>query len=89
MRKISPSEKKILELLIFTESFDTIRDETDLQYGEIRDDIITMHNAGLIEIYTGGNQSASRLNHYDSDRPELFSYRATRKGINAIKTNLI
>jgi hypothetical protein len=89
MRKISASEKKILELLIFTESFQTIREETDLQYGEIRDDIINMHNAGLIEVCTAGTHGASKLNHYDSDRPELFHYRATRKGMNAMKTNRI
>jgi hypothetical protein len=89
MRKLSPSERKILELLIFTESFDTIRTETELQYGEIRDDIINMHNAGLIEVFAGTTLQSARVNHYDSDRPENFLFRATRKGINAMKTNRV
>jgi hypothetical protein len=89
MRKITNSEKKILDLLIFVESFQTIQDETSLQYGEIRDDIINMHNAGLIEIFTETANGPLKIHYYDSDRPENFLFRATRRGMNALKTNRI
>jgi hypothetical protein len=89
MRKITSSEKMILETLIFVESFQTIRDETSLQYGEIRDDIINMYNAGLIEIFTENARGLSKIEYYDSDKPEQFLFRATRKGMNALKTNRV
>ncbi|MEX0928030.1 MAG: hypothetical protein WD266_06645 [Balneolales bacterium] len=84
MRKITESESQILARLVFDETFDSVREETGLQFGELRDDLTKLINDGLIEV-TGINKHG--ITYFDSDRPQLFSYRATRTGLNAIKMN--
>lgn len=82
MRKITKTESSILEQLVFDETFDTIQAETGLQFGELRDDLTKLLNDGLIEVI---NKEKSQFTYFDSDRPQLFSYRATRTGLNALK----
>ena len=82
MRKITKTESLILEQLVFDETFNTLQDETGLQFGELRDDISNLLNDGLIEVV---NKGKNQITYFDSDRPQLFSYRATRTGLNAFK----
>ncbi|MEX0684702.1 MAG: hypothetical protein WD267_09000 [Balneolales bacterium] len=86
MRKITESERRILERLIFDETFESVAEETGLQFGELRDDITKLLNDGFIEVT---NTEKQRIPYFDSDKPQLFSYRATRSGLNALKMNRV
>lgn len=86
MRKIILSEYQVLEQLVYIESFDTVKSDTGLQFGELRDDLINLYNSGYVEIYSENQTSLpERINYFDSDRPQLFSYRATKAGLDAMK----
>ena len=84
-RKVTLSEKKVLEKLIFPESFDSIMEETGLQYGELRDDLINLMSFGFIEAYVKSGERIILSTFYDSDNLQDFTYRATKKGLSAIK----
>lgn len=84
-RKVTLSEKKVLEKLIFPESFDSIMEETGLQYGELRDDLINLMSFGFIEAYVNNGKRIVLSTFYDSDNLQDFTYRATKKGLSAIK----
>ncbi|MEX2403104.1 MAG: hypothetical protein WD625_03165 [Balneolales bacterium] len=86
MRKITKSEVQILEQLVFDETFETVQKETGLQFGELRDDLTKLLNDGFIEVT---NTDKQRITYFDADRPQLFSYRATRSGLNALKMNRV
>ncbi|MEX0779159.1 MAG: hypothetical protein WD491_08435 [Balneolales bacterium] len=86
MRKITNSEIQILEQLVFDEPFEALQEETKLQFGELRDDLTNLLNDGFIEIT---NSEKQQVPYFDSDRPQLFSYRATRTGLNALKINRV
>lgn len=83
MKKITVSQKKVLESLVFSESYDTLLSESGLQRGELRDDLMQLINAGMIEVYHLGENT--RLSGYDADNLQYFSFRATRSGLNALK----
>jgi len=86
MRKLTPSEHKILNQLIFPESYDVIQEETELGYGEIRDDIINLMNSRLIEVVDmDGSSSQNKILAFDSDNIKNSTYRITKSGINHIK----
>ncbi|MEX2657109.1 MAG: hypothetical protein WD272_06305 [Balneolales bacterium] len=85
MRAITPSQLRILKNLIFVESYDHIREETGLSFGEIRDDLITLTHHNMIEVYEGfGGNIGRKVRHFDNDHPESFYYRATKSGLNAM-----
>lgn len=84
-RKVSTSERLVLGRLIFTESFSTILEETGLQYGELRDDLINLMSFGYIEAYTSRGGRIALTSFYDADHLEDFAFRATKKGLTAIK----
>lgn len=86
MRKITKSENLILEQLVFDEGFETLKEETGLQFGELRDDLTKLLNDGFIEVT---NTDKLRVTYFDADRPQLFSYRATRSGLDALKMNRV
>lgn len=79
MKKATLSQKKVLNQLIFIESFDTLLTETGLQRGELRDDLIQLINAGMIHVFEPA--SLKQITAYDSDRLDLFSFRATSRGL--------
>lgn len=83
--KVSASERQVLEKLIFPESFHIIMDETGLKYGELRDDLINLLNFGFVEAYEQENNKISLTSFYDSDNLQDFTFRATKKGLSAIK----
>jgi len=55
--------------------------ETGFQRGELRDDLIQLINARMVEVFD--EDKAHRLNGYDQDHLENFSFRATSKGLAA------
>lgn len=84
-RKISISERKVLERLIFPEPFEVVMEETGLQYGELRDDLINLISFGYIEAYEESGHKIALVNFYDTDNLQDFTFRATKKGLSAIK----
>ncbi len=88
MSKITQSQRSILELLIYAESYGNIQQETGLSFGEIRDDLITLMHNNMIEVFEseGGNIGA-KVRHFDNDHPESFFYRATKSGLSAMKVS--
>lgn len=83
--KISISERRVLERLIFPESFHVIMEETGLQYGELRDDLINLLNFGFVEAYEDDGAKISLTGFYDSDNLQDFTFRATKRGLSVIK----
>lgn len=82
--KITSSELSILERLVFPEPFATIMEETGLQYGELRDDLINLLNFGFVEAYQVKGDKITPTGSYDTDNLQQFTFRATSKGLSAI-----
>lgn len=85
MRKLTPSERKILDRLIFPEPFEVIQEETKLGYGEIRDDLINLMNSRLIEVVDPKNATNNSTYVFDADHVKDSTYRITKSGINHMK----
>ncbi len=82
--KLTPSEKAIIRELIFVESFQHLLEETGLDYGTIRDDLITLINHQMVEVMDLENgRTASPF--YDSDNIRQFSFQATKSGLKMIQ----
>ncbi|MBD3615479.1 MAG: hypothetical protein HUJ22_02825 [Gracilimonas sp.] len=88
MRKLTPSERKILDRLIFPEPFEVIQEETQLGYGEIRDDIINLMNSRLIEVVSPDQAEENSTHIFDSDHVKDSTYRITKSGINHMKNHI-
>ncbi|MCH2450879.1 MAG: hypothetical protein MK198_12145 [Gracilimonas sp.] len=88
MRKLTPSERKILDRLIYPEPFEVIQEETELAYGEIRDDIINLMNSRLIEVVDPEGLKANSITAFDSDNIKHSTYRITKSGINHMKKSI-
>lgn len=85
-RKITESEQKVLNKLIYPETFQDILDETGLMYGELRDDLINLLSYHLIEAYERSGNKISLTSFYDADNLQDFTFKATSKGISKIKS---
>lgn len=85
MKKLTLTEKKILERLLFPEPFEVIQDETELQYGEIRDDLINLLNYHLVEVVNPEDPDSSVSTHYDTDNLMDSTFRITQSGIKHLK----
>lgn len=85
MRKLFPSEKKVLARLIFPESYDVLLEETELPTGALRDDLINLINYRLIEVVNTERTSISGTSFYDADNLQDFSFRATKTGLKHIR----
>lgn len=81
MRKLSPSERKILDQLLYPESFEVIQEETQLKYGEIRDDLINLMNSRLIEVVNPETNYSNAIPYFDSDNVKDATFRITKSGI--------
>ena len=84
-RKVSASERNVLERLIFPESYHIILDETGLQPGELRDDLINLLNFGFVEAYEDDGKKLALTGFYDADNLQDFTFQATKRGLSAIK----
>jgi predicted ArsR family transcriptional regulator len=86
MARITESQRALLRQLLFHESFDTIAVETGFPYGVIRDDLVTLMHAGMVEIYAESDTGRpQRIQSYDGDRMQAYLFRASRKGMNEIQ----
>lgn len=85
-RKITESEQKVLNKLIYPETFQDILDETGLMYGELRDDLINLLSYHLVEAYERSGNKISLTSFYDADNLQDFTFKATSKGISKIKS---
>lgn len=86
MSNITESQRLILQLLIFTESYDHIRLETGLSTGVVRDDLITLMHKNMIEVFESQSGTVgTKVRHFDNDHPEDFFYRATKSGLGAMR----
>lgn len=83
--KVTASERRVLERLIFPETFTVVQDETGLLYGELRDDLINLLSFGFVEAYEQHGSTVTLSAFYDSDNLQDFTFRATKKGLSAIK----
>lgn len=86
--KITPTERRVLQKLIFPEHFYVVQEETGLQYGELRDDLINLLSFGFVEAYEEKGKKITLTNFYDSDNLQDFTFRATKKGLSVIKTSI-
>ncbi|MBO6573586.1 MAG: hypothetical protein ABJ387_08115 [Balneola sp.] len=84
MRKLTKSEKTVMERLIFPESFDVIMEETNMQFGELRDDLMNLVNHRFVEVVNFDNDKDSKMAFYDSDNIKDFSFRATKTGLKSL-----
>lgn len=84
--KITPSEKSVLERLIFPETFEVVMEETGLNYGELRDDLINLLSFGFVQAYERSGNKIALTNFYDSDNLQDFTFQATKKGLTEIKS---
>ncbi len=86
-RKITESERRVLERLIFPERFQVVLEETGHLHGELRDDLINLLSYGFIEAYERDNNKIALTAFYDADNLQDFTFRATSKGLSEIKSN--
>ncbi len=84
--KITKTEKRVLERLIFPEKFQDIMDETGLMQGELRDDLINLLSFGFVEAYERTGNKISLTSFYDTDNLQDFTFQATSKGLAEIKS---
>ena len=82
--KITSSEHSILERLVFPEPFAILMEETGLQPGELRDDLINLLNFGFVEAFEFEDEPITSTGFYDADNLQKFTFRATSKGLSAI-----
>jgi hypothetical protein len=81
MRKVTATQRSIIEKLIFSEPFERVLEETGLSYGELRDELITLLNEGYVQVTEENGQLVKRQNFYDTDNLQQFSFQATKNGI--------
>ncbi|HBZ36925.1 MAG TPA: hypothetical protein DEO59_00110 [Balneola sp.] len=89
MRKLTKSEKTVMERLIFPESFDVIMEETNMQFGELRDDLMNLVNHRFVEVVKFDDGLDSKMAFYDSDNIKDFSFRATKIGLKSLNKTTI
>lgn len=85
MRKLYPSEKKVLARLIFPEPYDVLLEETELPSGALRDDLINLINYRLIEVVNQDIKVQRGATFYDTDNLQDFTFRATKSGLKQIR----
>ncbi len=85
MRKLYPSEKKVLARLIFPEPYDVLLEETELPSGALRDDLINLINYRLIEVVNQDINVQRGATFYDADNLQDFTFRATKSGLKQIR----
>lgn len=82
--KLSVSEKLVLNFLIYPEPFHQVLEESGMQRGSLRDDLMNLVSHGYVEVYDiEGRQMVSPF--YDSDNLQNYSFKATKTGLKAIQ----
>jgi hypothetical protein len=86
-RKITKTELRVLERLIYPEKYQDILEETGLLQGELRDDLINLLSFGFIEAYERKGNKIALTSFYDTDNLQDFTFQATSKGLSEIKSH--
>ena len=86
-RKITKTELRVLERLIYPEKCQDILEETGLLQGELRDDLINLLSFGFIEAYERKGNKIALTSFYDTDNLQDFTFQATSKGLSEIKSH--
>ncbi|MEX2584855.1 MAG: hypothetical protein WD315_00585 [Balneolaceae bacterium] len=82
--KLTTSELEILDVMIYPEPFHQLMDETGMDPGSLRDDLIHLVSHGYVEVYLkDGSRSVSPF--YDIDNLHKFAFKATRSGLTALQ----
>jgi len=82
--KLTPSELEILNVMIYPEPFHQLMEETGMEPGPLRDDLIHLVNHGFVEVcQINGSRSVSPF--YDIDNLHKFAFKATRSGLTALQ----
>lgn len=85
MLKVTLPQKSILDRLIFPETITTIQEETGMQKGEIKDDIMQLLHMGLIKAVGFHQKDLKKMFFYDLDQVDGCLFQATPKGLKIIK----
>lgn len=82
--KLTSSQQSILDVMIYPESFQSIKEETGLHEGALRDDLARLVDVGYVEVREA---KAPNLHprFYDLDHLSDFAFQATRDGLRALK----
>lgn len=79
MHKVTSTQQAILRNLLYPEPYNRLLNETSVDAGTLRDELISLINQGFVEVYDDDNDTGTRF--YDSDQMHLFQFRATSKGL--------
>ncbi len=85
MRKLTKSERLVIERLIFPESFEVLLEETNMPFGSLRDDIMNLVNYRFVEVVDLDKAEENGVSFYDTDNIREFSFRATKTGLKSIR----
>ncbi|NBV32047.1 MAG: hypothetical protein EBR93_05885, partial [Bacteroidetes bacterium] len=80
-QKVTETEKQILSTLMFREDYETLKQETQLESGVLRDELITMINRGWIEVFDDSESSRKGAVEHTNLRAGLSG--GTRTGSSA------
>ncbi|MEX0594343.1 MAG: hypothetical protein WD115_06165 [Balneolaceae bacterium] len=86
--KLTPSQQLILDVMIYPETFQNIKEETGLHEGALRDDLAQLVDLGYIDVR---EPEAPNLHprFYDLDHLHDFAFQATRDGLRALKMAVV
>lgn len=84
--RVTDSQRSLLRRMIFHESLADLLAETGLHAGVVRDDLLTLLHKGYAEVFLPGDGSEPvRQMAYDSDRLNLYLFRASHAGLRQIQ----
>lgn len=86
--RLTPSQQRILDVMLYPESFDQILEETGLHEGSLRDDLAQLVDAGYVEVREMESPNA-HPRFYDLDHLSDFAFQATRDGMRALKMSAV
>lgn len=82
MHKVTRTQQTILRNLLYPEPYNRLLNETPVDAGTLRDELISLINQGFVEVYDEDKDTSTKF--YDSDQLHLFQFRATSKGLKRI-----
>ena len=87
-QKLTLSERTILRVVIYPETFANIETETGYTFGTIRDDLMKLINHGYVEVFDQ-DLVTSVSPFYDSDNIDKFCFKATKNGLTSIQRHAV
>lgn len=83
---MTESQRSLLRRMIFHETYADLLSETGLHAGVVRDDLLTLLHKGYAEVFLpGADSDPVRQMAYDSDRLNLYLFRASHAGLRQIQ----